>query len=366
MTSARERTTSARVLSFGSLPPEWGGPRRGGVASFHRILIEAIHADPDSPLQIAGIVGTGSGEGSAPVPVRILGEGQKRPEFLAAVVAELQPDIAILNHFGTSWGLLLPRIAPGLPLVGIAHSWHQITLGEDPETAFERTQRAMNGLTAMVAPSEHCLGEGLALGLRYPADARVIRCPLPGRFAEPLALDEPRAGVVYAGGLIPRKNPAALLEAVALLPDLTLTYAGVGGERGSLGRRAAELGIESRVRFAGSLDPEQLRTAVARAEVFCVPSHSESFGIAYIEALSCGTPVVGFSSTLDEIARTSGIDVGVGLPRLTGEAVAAAIEQVRSMSWNRPLLRRAVLEGYAASDVAGEYTRLMLECLARR
>jgi glycosyltransferase involved in cell wall biosynthesis len=356
----------ARVLSFGSLPPEWGGARRGGVASFHRILVETIYSDPESPAEIVGVVSNGPGQGTSPVPVRILAEGQKRPDFLKAVLEELQPDIALLNHFGTSWGLLLPRIAPRLPVVGIAHSWHAITLGEDPEGAFERTQRAMNGLAAMVAPSEHCLREGIALGLRYPDFVRVIRCPLPDSFAGALDFEQPRAGVVYAGGLMQRKNPAVLLDAAALLPGLTLTFAGAGAERRPLEQRAAQLGIASRVRFAGSLDPDRLRSTMARAEVFCVPSRSESFGIAYIEALACGTPVVGFASTLDEIAQTSGIDVGIGLQRATQEAVAAALEQVRSMSWNRAVLRRAVLEAYAPRDVAAEYTALLLDCLERR
>ena len=62
--------TAARIISFGSVPPEWGGGRRGGVATFHAALVEAIHGDPQLPAQVVGIVTTGSGEGPVPVPVR--------------------------------------------------------------------------------------------------------------------------------------------------------------------------------------------------------------------------------------------------------------------------------------------------------
>lgn len=47
-----------------------------------------------------------------------------------------------------------------------------------------------------------------------------------------------------------------------------------------------------RVRFLGEVHGEQKRTVFASAELFVLPSHSENFGIAVAEALSCGTPAI--------------------------------------------------------------------------
>ena len=283
-----------RVLSFGSVPPEWGGRLRGGVATFHATLVEAIEADPELPVELVGIVTTGSGEGRAPVPLRIAAPGQPREPFIRSVLDELRPDVAVLNHFSTAYGLALPAIAPELPLVGIAHSWHSITQSDQPAVAHERMQRTMDTLSALVVPSEYALREGRQLGLRYPAATHVIRYPLPHLFAEPIDLRQQRSGVVFAGELVGRKNGAALIAAAERIGDVTVTLAGEGDQLATLEALAAELGVADRVGFAGSLAPDAIRRAMAGAEAFCLPSLSESFGIVYIEALACGTPVIGF------------------------------------------------------------------------
>ncbi|MPZ70020.1 MAG: glycosyltransferase [Actinobacteria bacterium] len=70
---------------------------------------------------------------------------------------------------------------------------------------------------------------------------------------------------------------------------------GAGGE-GELTRLqdlAAELGIASKVRFEGPQPHENLPTYYQAADAVVVCSHSESFGLAALEAHACGTPVVG-------------------------------------------------------------------------
>lgn len=60
----------------------------------------------------------------------------------------------------------------------------------------------------------------------------------------------------------------------------------------TLKRRVSELGLESRVTWPGMLQGEMKWSVFRAAEVFCLPSHQENFGIAVAEALSAGLPVL--------------------------------------------------------------------------
>ena len=55
---------------------------------------------------------------------------------------------------------------------------------------------------------------------------------------------------------------------------------------------AQKLGLGSRVVFTGMLNGELKRGALMAADVFILPSHQENFGMAVIEALAAGVPVL--------------------------------------------------------------------------
>jgi glycosyltransferase involved in cell wall biosynthesis len=128
---------------------------------------------------------------------------------------------------------------------------------------------------------------------------------------------------------------------------------------------ASELGIADRVEFAPFLGHRKHVNAVIdvmrSAELLCLPSRSEAFALVIVEALAAGTPVAGFGPTLTEIRERIGIDVGEPIFDPTPDNVAAAIEAVRSRSWDRAALRRAVLDRFSPPVVARSYAGLLRE-----
>jgi N-acetyl-alpha-D-glucosaminyl L-malate synthase BshA len=70
-----------------------------------------------------------------------------------------------------------------------------------------------------------------------------------------------------------------------------LALVGDGPEREATERQAGELGIADRVDFLG--DQESVADILPAADVFLLPSQHESFGLAALEAMACGVPVVG-------------------------------------------------------------------------
>jgi len=79
-------------------------------------------------------------------------------------------------------------------------------------------------------------------------------------------------------------------EVQRLIPS-RLVLVGDGPEREAVERRTEELGLDEKVVFLG--DQEYIADLLPAADVFLLPSQHESFGLAALEAMSCGVPVVG-------------------------------------------------------------------------
>ena len=91
----------------------------------------------------------------------------------------------------------------------------------------------------------------------------------------------------------PRKGHDVLLRALARLPDLAWTAVIVGPaydpeHAAALSALCAELGLESRVRFAGSVSVAERDALYSRASVFALATRYEGYGLVFDEALAHG------------------------------------------------------------------------------
>lgn len=107
-----------------------------------------------------------------------------------------------------------------------------------------------------------------------------------------------RDAVLFVGRIHPVKNLEALLDAwpsvLRANPLLRLVIAGSGDpayER-TLQQRTSANGIGGSVSFAGFLSEQERDLALSRSVVFVLPSHHENFGMAALEAVAAGVPVV--------------------------------------------------------------------------
>jgi glycosyltransferase-like protein len=157
---------------------------------------------------------------------------------------------------------------------------------------------------AIVRPYAHvCVSASVAAQVRdgWGIEATVIPNGVDyDRFATAPRNSRRGRYVLAVGGIEPRKGSLDLLEAYALLtatePDVRLVIA--GGEtlfdyrdyRTRWEKRAAELGVEPDV--LGPVAHDELPSLMASAAVFAFPSTKEGFGLAAMEALAAGVPVV--------------------------------------------------------------------------
>ncbi|MFD1565021.1 glycosyltransferase family 4 protein [Haloarchaeobius amylolyticus] len=99
--------------------------------------------------------------------------------------------------------------------------------------------------------------------------------------------------VLFVGRLVESKGIFDLLEAVARLEErVHLRIVGTGSEAEAVDRRSAELGIADRVALEGEVPHTDLPGYYAAADIFCLPTHVDSFATVNLEAMACGAPVV--------------------------------------------------------------------------
>lgn len=216
--------------------------------------------------------------------------------------------------------------------------------------------------------------EAEALGVRMRA--RVVPLgiePMPNASADLFLAAFPGLGprrLLYLSRIDQKKNLEALLHAVAIsrrsIPGLSLILCG-DGDRSYLARMralSAELGLEDCVVWAGHVDGAMKASAFAAAELFVLPSFSENFGIAAVEALSAGLPCVlgqgvavaskidaagaGVSVLPNALAVANAITARLGDPEWLAQAGERARELART-EYSQAAMGRGLLEMYAVA-----------------
>lgn len=132
----------------------------------------------------------------------------------------------------------------------------------------------------------------------------------------------------------PRKNVDIVLQALARLRDrydFSYTVVGDGPLRPKLEKLAHELGLKDRVRFAGFVDSSALPGLLLGSDLFVLTSSissasHEGFGIAYLEANACGTPVLAARLAGAREAVEEGVS-GFFVDEPAAESIAAALER---------------------------------------
>jgi glycosyltransferase involved in cell wall biosynthesis len=139
----------------------------------------------------------------------------------------------------------------------------------------------------------------------------------------------PRWTILSVARQYPRKDTATLLRAMPSVlerhPGARLRVVGGGPELERLIGMARELRIDDSVEFRGAVSSDaDVRSAFLDADVFCLPSLQEGFGIAFVEAMAAGLPVVAASAgAAPEVVQdgVTGLLVSPGDPAAVADAL---------------------------------------------
>lgn len=157
------------------------------------------------------------------------------------------------------------------------------------------------------------------------------------RVREALGIEAPY--LLFVSTIEARKNVTGLLDAFARadLPHKLVIAGAPGGGTGAAAASVERLGLGSRVIFTGYIQDRTLFPPLySAADVFVFPSWHEGFGLAVLEAMACGCPVIASNtSSLPEVGGDAPFYVD---PRDI-DGLARAMEQVVAGEWLRAVMR---------------------------
>lgn len=98
--------------------------------------------------------------------------------------------------------------------------------------------------------------------------------------------------IVTVSRLVPKNGIDMLIQVMPSLPDYRLKIAGTGSQESELRLLVETLKIQDRVEFLGNVSQDALPGLLGRSSVFVRPSRSEGLGIAFLEAMAAGVPII--------------------------------------------------------------------------
>lgn len=230
------------------------------------------------------------------------------PAYLRKALHDFRPD---LIHVATPlnlglYGNLYAR-KHGIPLVASYHtnfdqyaasyklSWmvpmldrYMAWFHEECRKVYVPSRSTKEHLRRLGIPNVELWGRGIRSDQFHPGVDRA-------RVLTAHEVDPRKFVVLYVGRLAPEKSLDVLMGAFAAVPEplqrkMQLIIAGDGPLYKEL---AATAELHDNVKLSGFVHGERLRELYASADVFMFPSATETFGNVVLEALACGTPVIG-------------------------------------------------------------------------
>jgi glycosyltransferase involved in cell wall biosynthesis len=270
-------------------------PCQGGIATHVRLLARGLKKEGHQ-VHIAAPDAAFASEGDDYFPLPLAVHPAKllqAAEALTAIVGRLRPDI--VHAHGALAAVLRPlvgrRSARSTPWVYTVHNlplgfaaqlaWRAAWLGGGPERVIAVSRTLATRLGYCGVPPERIVVIPNGIELEQVPAYNLLRTP-----------DE--AVILTISRLVPEKGTAYLLHALASLkathPYLRLLVAGDGPERPRLERLAQTLRVTGKVQFLGFVpDPGRLFPG---AYLFATAPVSEGMGVANLEAMAWGRPVI--------------------------------------------------------------------------
>jgi len=278
--------------------------------------------------------------------------------------AEGIPDVIYAHYMPCIAMLRLVKQKYAIPVVGIEH-WSELNKRTLPHRLMQMGQTAYALVDRLLAVSPSLQAQ---MERHFDVEAEVVYDMVSNVFLLPVIPQKTAKPFVWlaVGSLIHRKGYDVLIEAFAQLRGAEqLIIIGSGPENERLHAQAEQLGIADRVRFTGMLDRQAIVSLMNESNAFVLPSRGETFGVAYIEAMAMGLPVIATPCGGPEHFVKS--DNGLLVDMDNVEQLTKAMRQMEITidKYQPETIRAYVQERFSAKAIAGQLVDIFEKIIKR-
>ena len=213
--------------------------------------------------------------------------------FEKVIELEGKPDLIYAHYLGSSSMAITAKRKYGIPVVGIEH-WSELGYDNIKKPIKKWAGEVYNELDCLLTVSS-ALRDNIKMnfGISSIVVNNMISCEFN------YVPHENTDGVVRfvsTGSLLPVKGFDILINAFSHcslpLDAWSLEIVGGGKEYDNLKRLVEENGLKDNIHFLGRKDRDGVISTLRRSDVYVMSSRTETFGVAAVEALACGLPVI--------------------------------------------------------------------------
>lgn len=176
---------------------------------------------------------------------------------------------------------------------------------------------------------------------------------------------------VSVGNLNGKKGMRLLVESFVKTfsdcTDVKLIIIGEGIERQIIERYVIQNDFQDRIILLGLRSRKEIGSILQQSDCFVLASESETFGVAYIEAMACGLPVIATrcGGPEDFVNVQNGILVNVN-DKIELQKALRFMKDNSRIKYDKKIISEGVSKKYSGAQIAGELEKLYMELLERR
>ena len=279
--------------------------------------------------------------------------------YKRAVQQQGKPDVIYSHYLHNTLKAIPLRKKYNIPIVAMEH-WSQMACSPIPKNTISIAKQAYASINQLLTVST-ALKDNI---LRQIGVDSIVVSNMVGKefhYIKPNNDKQNTIHLITTGRLIPEKHFDMLIQAVANISSLPLRLSiiGNGSEMNRLKKLVHELQIEDKVQLMGHKSKQEIVTLLQESDIFVLPSQSETFGVAYIEALACGLPIIATDcgGPRDIVTNSNGLLIPINNQQALEQAITHISNQLGS--YDKKAIAEDCQQRFSSNNVAKHIIQIL-------